>query len=138
METGFKAVYLCAIFASLAGCGRKASDLPPPAASGAKSVSVSALANATPAAEAPVAVAPQDANAAAAPAPAPVDADPPVDPGLRAALVKYFTDQMHPAESWQDLLSGRYISRIPTGADGKPLDWKKVMAAMAKAGKGSN
>ncbi|MBI3875952.1 MAG: hypothetical protein HY300_08345 [Verrucomicrobia bacterium] len=88
--------------------------------------------DAAPATPAPPTQPSEPANASATPAPPP-DAVPGVDPKLRAALAKYFNDNQHPAESWQDLLSGRYLTKIPTGPDGKPLDWKKAMAELAKA-----
>ena len=55
-----------------------------------------------------------------------------VDARLLPILEKYYNDQQRPAMNWNDLLAGKYISKIPVGADGKPLDWNTTMQRIGK------
>lgn len=56
-----------------------------------------------------------------------------VDAGLQKVLVKFYSDNTRPAMSWEDLVGGHYIPAIPTGPDGKPLDWDATMQRIGKA-----
>jgi hypothetical protein len=116
-----------------AGCRKPAeSTATNPAPKPAASVSIEGAGeNAPP--PPPTPAAGQDgAEAATAAAPANPAGDE-VDPNLRAILVKFYNEQLHPAQSWDELMIGKYITKIPHGPDGKPLDWNKTMAAMGRA-----
>jgi len=122
---------LCALTVvfALHGCGKKPADAPAPATP-KQSTGVSVETPADNAAPPPPAPSPD--TTAAPVAAAPVDQSIPVDPGLQAALAKFFNDNARPAQNWKELLDGRYITRIPQGADGKPLDWDKTMQEIGK------
>lgn len=55
------------------------------------------------------------------------------DAALRQILTKYFNEQAQTAQGWEELLAKKYITQIPTGSDGKPLDWNSTMQRMSKA-----
>lgn len=55
-----------------------------------------------------------------------------VDIGLQQVLVKFYNDNQRPAMSWEDLVGGKYISSIPLGPDGQPLDWNTTMQRIGK------
>ena len=57
----------------------------------------------------------------------------PVDASVQQALTKFYNVHERPAMAWEELLKGKYISAIPLGPDGKPLDWNATMQRIGKA-----
>lgn len=106
------------------GCRKKKIETAAPAAPDASEV--------TPAAAAPPV-------AATAAGPIGRRAEPPpvvyqVDASVQQALTKFYQAHERPAMTWDELLRGKYISAIPLGPDGKPLDWNTTMQRIGKAG----
>lgn len=128
-----KSLCLLAVIVALQGCGKKKAEPPEPSTTqpGA-AVSVETMAANSPRTDAPPPVPGQEPSETAA-APTANNAGDAVDPALRAILVKFYNEQLHPAQSWQELLAGKYIAKIPLGPDGKPLDWNKTMSALGRA-----
>jgi hypothetical protein len=129
-----KTVCLLAVAVMLNGCGRrKPEPAPPSAAQQGSAVSLETLANNSPAANPPPPAPGQEPSEAAAVAETVNTTGDTVDPNLRAILVKFYNEQLHPAQSWDELLAGKYITKIPIGPDGKPLDWNKTMQSIGRA-----
>jgi hypothetical protein len=48
------------------------------------------------------------------------------------ALTKFFHANQRPAMAWGDLVP-KYLPAVPTGPDGKPLDWDSTMQRIGRA-----
>ena len=131
-----KIICLLATATMLEGCRKKAVEAPVPSATTpSAAASVESLANNAPATiPPPPAPSQEPAETTAAPVVTNPSGDA-VDPNLRAILVKFYNDQAHPAQSWDELLAGKYITKIPIGPDGKPLDWNRTMQAIGRGGR---
>lgn len=125
----FPALALLLAIPLLDGCRRKkvepsaplAPAAPPPAAGSA---------------DAPVASAPAAGSPPAGPAVRRAEPSPAVyevDASVQRVLTKFYKDHERPAMTWEELLKGKYISAIPLGPDGKPLDWNTTMQRIGKA-----
>lgn len=54
-----------------------------------------------------------------------------LDPAIRAAVQKYVATKRSAPRSWIDLtVEQGYLSTIPQGTDGRPLDFEKTMARL--------
>jgi hypothetical protein len=130
MKNSFLLSTLLVVLA-VSGC-KKAADQPAPDAAPAPKAASVSIDGADPSAPPPP-PAPAQENADPNAAPPPNPAGDEIDPNLRAILIKFYNEQLHPAQSWDELMAGKYITKVPRGPDGKPLDWNKTMAAMGRA-----
>jgi len=56
----------------------------------------------------------------------------PVDAGLQQTLIRFYNENQRPAMGWGDLVP-KYVPAVPTGPDGKPLDWDSTMRRIGRA-----
>jgi len=118
-------ILICLAMApGIVGCSKKEESAPPPAPK-SQGVSIDSQAPATPEAPPPPPVAAQpeatdSANADSIPKSAKVS---PELMKLKKLCEKYFDDFGRFPSRWEDLINAKYIPRVPTGPDGKPLDY---------------
>jgi hypothetical protein len=106
----------------ISGCKKKETPAPAPSAPKAPGVSVDApTADAAPPPPV-VAQAPETTDAAPDPNAKPTSV-PPELMKLKRLCEKYFDDYGRFPARWDDLINAKYIQKVPTGADGKPLDY---------------
>jgi hypothetical protein len=115
---------LLSLVATLAifGCSKKEEMAPPAPAPKSAGVSVD---GAAPPPDAPPPPAPTQTDAADPGAEAPVKMGKltPELVRLKQLCEKYFNDYGRFPNRWEDLINARYISKIPTEPDGKPMDY---------------
>jgi hypothetical protein len=113
--------------AVLSGCSKKSQETPPPAAKQPSSSVADMLNTPAPAPAAPDSPTSPDPAAAIPPDPG----GPDVPAAVKAAVQKYVTNKKTSPRSWVDLtVEPGYLPSIPTGKDGKQLDFEKTMTKL--------
>ena len=123
LPANLRCFFFVGIAAQLSACGKKETATPASAPAPAVAEQSVEIPLAAPTAKAPSPLTPSTTPAAPG-------ERPPVDPVLKRAIERYFGESGRSPESWQDLVTKKYLPAIPLDATGTPLDFKKFLFDM--------